>query len=204
MLNNQGRPTRSGDGSASQAATFTGNRALDMEEALIFETGRLEATGVDIDEPAPFVSRLGAHARQREIGLPGLTEPEALRHYVRLSQQELFDRCRPLSARLLHDEAQSAPQRENGAPAGLCRHSSAAADIDRARRAGADRRTRANAADADRHERNRDVAESRRAWRTLRHDGDQGGDRGARRRGDPQCRARSRIRRMAPIRRPPR
>ena len=43
--------------------TFTGNRALDMEEALIFETGRLDATGVDIDEPAPFASRLGAHAR---------------------------------------------------------------------------------------------------------------------------------------------
>ena len=86
MLNNQGRPTHSGEASTSDARTFTGNRALDMEEALIFETGRLDATGVDIDEPPVFASRLGAHARQSEIGLPGLSEPEALRHYVRLSR----------------------------------------------------------------------------------------------------------------------
>jgi glycine dehydrogenase subunit 2 len=87
MLNNQGRPTRFGDASTSDAHTFTGNRALDMEEALIFETGRLQATGVDIDEPPAFASRLGAHARKSEIGLPGLSEPEALRHYVRLSRR---------------------------------------------------------------------------------------------------------------------
>src|ERR1700733_14553247 len=87
MLNNQGRPTRSGETSSAAAATFTGNRALDMEEALIFESGRLDATGVDIDEPSPFASRLGAHARRDEIGLPGLSEPEALRHYVRLSRK---------------------------------------------------------------------------------------------------------------------
>src|SRR5579859_6880030 len=84
MLNSQGRPTRSEVVSARDADTFTGNRALDMEEALIFETGRLEATGVDIDEPQPFTSRLGSHERTASIGLPGLTEPEALRHYVRL------------------------------------------------------------------------------------------------------------------------
>jgi glycine dehydrogenase subunit 2 len=87
MLNNQGRPTRSGETSTMSAGTFTGNRALDMEEALIFETGRLDATGVDIDEPSAFSSRLGSHARHGEIGLPGLTEPEALRHYVRLSRK---------------------------------------------------------------------------------------------------------------------
>src|SRR6202035_2852970 len=87
MLNTQGRPTLSGAISTSDAATFTGNRALDMEEALIFETGRLDATGVDIDEPPPFASRLGAHARKSEIGLPGLSEPEAVRHYVRLSRK---------------------------------------------------------------------------------------------------------------------
>src|SRR5476651_1679386 len=87
MLNNQGRPTHSGDAAISDAGTFTGNRALDMEEALIFETGRLDATGVDIDEPEPFISRLGPHARRDEIGLPGLSEPEALRHYVRLSRR---------------------------------------------------------------------------------------------------------------------
>jgi glycine dehydrogenase subunit 2 len=57
-----------------------------MEEALIFESGRVDATGVDIDEPAPFLSRLGPHARTSPIDLPGLTEPEAIRHYVRLSR----------------------------------------------------------------------------------------------------------------------
>src|SRR5471032_3073012 len=87
MLNNQGRPTHSGDAAISDAGTFTGNRALDMEEALIFETGRLDATGVDIDEPEPFISRLGPHGRQDAIGLPGLSEPEALRHFVRLSRK---------------------------------------------------------------------------------------------------------------------
>jgi glycine dehydrogenase subunit 2 len=87
MLNTQGRPTHAGEIDLAAPATFTGNRALDMEEALIFETGRLDATGVDIDEPQPFVSRLGAHELKTPIGLPGLTEPETMRHYVRLSRK---------------------------------------------------------------------------------------------------------------------
>src|ERR1700684_2621871 len=86
MLNNQGRPTRPAEPSSAPAATFTGNRALDMEEALIFETGRLDATGVDIDEPPPFADRLGAHARTTPLGPPRLSEPETIRHYVRLSR----------------------------------------------------------------------------------------------------------------------
>jgi glycine dehydrogenase subunit 2 len=88
-MNTQGRPTRPNAGEPAEPArrgSFTGNRALDMEEALIFETGRLDATGVDLETPAPFAARLGAHARSGEIGLPGLTEPEAVRHYVRLSR----------------------------------------------------------------------------------------------------------------------
>src|ERR1700753_4144530 len=87
MLNTQGRPTNVGEYISGTERTFTGNRALDMEEALIFETGRLDATGVDIEEPAPCASRRGAHERKGPIGLPGLTEPETLRHYVRLSQK---------------------------------------------------------------------------------------------------------------------
>ncbi len=85
-MNIQGRPTRPTSASPAGRGSFTGNRALDIEEALIFETGRLDASGVDIEDPAPFVSRLGGHARTGEIGLPGLTEPEAVRHYVRLSR----------------------------------------------------------------------------------------------------------------------
>ena len=66
-MNSQGRPTRAEDVAAKPRATFTGNRALDIEEALIFETGRFDATGVDVEEPAPFRSRLGPHARKRRL-----------------------------------------------------------------------------------------------------------------------------------------
>ncbi|ACK50183.1 Glycine dehydrogenase (decarboxylating) [Methylocella silvestris BL2] len=67
--------------------SFTSNRGLCLEEGLIFEIGRPNVTGVDIDEPAPFETRLGALEREEPIGLPGLSEPEAMRHYVRLSQK---------------------------------------------------------------------------------------------------------------------
>jgi glycine dehydrogenase subunit 2 len=87
MLNRQGRATNAGDAAAREAETFTGNRALMIEEPLIFETGRTEVTGVDLPEPAPFASRLGGLERKAAIGLPGLTEPETMRHYVRLSQK---------------------------------------------------------------------------------------------------------------------
>src|SRR5215471_9001933 len=70
-----------------EAKTFTGNRGLEIEEGLVFEIGRPENTGVDLDEPAPFEHRLGALERQEPAGLPGLAEPEAVRHYVRLSRQ---------------------------------------------------------------------------------------------------------------------
>jgi glycine dehydrogenase subunit 2 len=87
MLNRQGRPTNPGDAAIRDAGTFTGNRALLQEEALIFESGRLETTGIDIDEPEAFTPRLGGLERKGEIGLPGLSEPETMRHYVRLSQK---------------------------------------------------------------------------------------------------------------------
>ena len=67
--------------------TFTGHHGLALEEALLFEIGRPETTGVDVDEPAPFASRLGGLERTDRIGLVGLSEPEAMRHYVRLSQK---------------------------------------------------------------------------------------------------------------------
>jgi len=86
----QGDPVRSGRVGAPAGArhpTFTGNRALAQVEPLLFEIGRLETSGVDLDEPEPFSPRLGGLERMGEIGLPGLSEPEAMRHYVRLSQQ---------------------------------------------------------------------------------------------------------------------
>ena len=88
MLNNQGRPTGAGESApAYNRKTFTGNRALQTREALIFEIGRPEVSGIDIDEPEAFTPRLGAHARKTPLDLPGLSEPETMRHYVRLSQK---------------------------------------------------------------------------------------------------------------------
>ncbi len=86
-MNNQGRPTRPVETAAWQTKTFTGNRGLDIEEPLLFEIGRPQTSGVDIDEAPDFADRLGAHARRGRIGLPGLSEPETLRHYVRLSRK---------------------------------------------------------------------------------------------------------------------
>ena len=87
MMNREGRPTAPQGGALSAHQTFTGNRALQVEEPLIFETGRLDVTGVDVAAPAQVASRLGAFERRGSMGLPGLTEPEAMRHYVRLSQK---------------------------------------------------------------------------------------------------------------------
>lgn len=69
-------------------ATTTGNRALMLEEPLLFEIGRADVTGVDLpplDPGAP--NRLGGLERKQPIGLVGLTEPEMVRHYTRLSRQ---------------------------------------------------------------------------------------------------------------------
>ncbi|MEQ8772792.1 MAG: aminomethyl-transferring glycine dehydrogenase subunit GcvPB, partial [Erythrobacter sp.] len=76
------------DGMHNGPATTTGNRALMLEEPLLFEIGHAETTGVDlpeIDENAP--NRLGGFERSEPIGLVGLTEPETVRHYTRLSRQ---------------------------------------------------------------------------------------------------------------------
>ena len=73
---------------AGAHATSTGNRALMLEEPLIFEIGHAETTGVDFpafDPPASH--RLGSMARTAPTGLVGLSEPETVRHYTRLSRQ---------------------------------------------------------------------------------------------------------------------
>ena len=73
---------------SGEMVTTTGNRALMLEEPLIFEIGHAETTGVDlpeIDISAP--NRMGGFDRDEAIGLVGLTEPETVRHYTRLSRQ---------------------------------------------------------------------------------------------------------------------
>ncbi|KZL14069.1 aminomethyl-transferring glycine dehydrogenase subunit GcvPB [Pseudovibrio sp. Ad26] len=86
-MNHQGRPTRAGEaGPPMPHQTFTGNKALDMEEPLIFEIGHMDNCGVDLDEPMDFVPRLGSHMRSEPVELPALSEPETMRHYVRMSR----------------------------------------------------------------------------------------------------------------------
>jgi glycine dehydrogenase subunit 2 len=70
-----------------EAQTVTGNRALQLEEPLLFERGRLDQTGVDLPEAKHPRARLVGLERNRDIGLPGLSEPETVRHYTRLSRQ---------------------------------------------------------------------------------------------------------------------
>jgi len=88
-MNTQGRPSRpvSAPDPGGYADTFSGSKGLDQAEPLIFERGRTDLTGVDLDEPEAFTPRLGGLERTGEIGLPGLSEPETMRHYVRLSRK---------------------------------------------------------------------------------------------------------------------
>ena len=85
---NVGRPTRPEATTSSDAhATLTGGRGLLQDEALIFELNAWDKTGLDLPEADRDASDLGDLLRKEPIGLPGLSEPEALRHYVRLSQK---------------------------------------------------------------------------------------------------------------------
>jgi len=86
------RPTMNkdvgGEGAApaERITTNSGDYALMLEEALSFELGGGGKCGVDMDEPelAPLT---GLPLRQVAPDLPGLTEPETVRHYTRLSRQ---------------------------------------------------------------------------------------------------------------------
>src|SRR5881398_1827353 len=70
-----------------EAQTVTGNRALMLEEPLLFEVGSTDQSGVDFGSAPKHAARIGGLERSRPIGLPGLSEPEAVRHYTRLSRQ---------------------------------------------------------------------------------------------------------------------
>src|SRR5258708_8241072 len=74
-------------GEAKRAETISGNRGLQIEEPLIFEQDSPGHCGVDLPEPEPFRSRLGGLERRGMISLPGLSEPQVVRHFTRLSQK---------------------------------------------------------------------------------------------------------------------
>ena len=87
-LNDQGRPTQPvAANDTAEVKTVSGNKALEQATKLIFETSTPRRTGIDFPEAKGRARRLGDQEREGEIGLPGLSEPETMRHYVRLSQK---------------------------------------------------------------------------------------------------------------------
>lgn len=80
-MNTQGRPT----GTGTIGTTASGS-ALLPNEPLLFEIGDTEHSGVDLPEVTLAADRLGGFGRRSALDLAGLTEPEAMRHYVRLSR----------------------------------------------------------------------------------------------------------------------
>jgi glycine dehydrogenase subunit 2 len=71
----------------SDTNTTSGHQGLQIEQPLIFELDTPGSTAVDLPAAPQVRSRLGALKNDAAIGLPGLSEPEAVRHYTRLSQK---------------------------------------------------------------------------------------------------------------------
>ena len=87
-MNTQGRPTAPVSGTEPHdAETVSGSKGLYQFEPLIFETDRWGKTGVDLPKAKRKASRMGGVERKAKVDLPGLSEPETIRHYVRLSQR---------------------------------------------------------------------------------------------------------------------
>jgi glycine dehydrogenase subunit 2 len=91
-LQSIGRPTRPEFSAKFQSDTPADGRigqGLLQDEPLIFERGRWDVSGVDFDlEGETFdESDLAGLVSAEAPALPGLSEPETLRHYVRLSQR---------------------------------------------------------------------------------------------------------------------
>ncbi|WP_442915151.1 aminomethyl-transferring glycine dehydrogenase subunit GcvPB [Marinicauda sp. Alg238-R41] len=88
-MNTQGRPSRPvhAPDPGAYSETFSGSKGLDQAEPLIFERGDFDNCGVDLPEPKGLKTRLDGLERKSAIGLPGLSEPETMRHYVRLSRK---------------------------------------------------------------------------------------------------------------------
>ena len=64
-----------------------GHKGLALEEPLLFELNSQHRSGVDLPRVEVKKNRLGGLQRSTPIGLPGLSEPEVVRHFVRLSQK---------------------------------------------------------------------------------------------------------------------
>ena len=86
-MNTQGRPTSPVSSASQSVDTVSGSKGLLQAEGLIFEIGTQDTTGVDLPTPKNRTGRLGGVARSQPTGLPGLSEPQTVRHYMRLSQK---------------------------------------------------------------------------------------------------------------------
>lgn len=72
--------------SKSFAQHLPGHRGLHMEEDLLFEQSSKGLSGVDQPEPKGTKTLTGFEPRAH-IGLPEVSEPQVVRHFVRLSQK---------------------------------------------------------------------------------------------------------------------
>ncbi|HTM83017.1 aminomethyl-transferring glycine dehydrogenase subunit GcvPB [Asticcacaulis sp.] len=86
-MNSVGRPSAPEiNVEATSFKSLLGGKGLLQSEKLIFEKDDYSRTGVDFADIALDASDLDGLLRD-DLSLPGLTEPEAMRHYVRLSQK---------------------------------------------------------------------------------------------------------------------
>ena len=60
---------------------------LNHETELLIKQSRPGACGVDLPPVADFSLRLGQSKQRQSIGLPEVNEPQVIRHFVRLSNQ---------------------------------------------------------------------------------------------------------------------
>lgn len=88
-MNKQGRSTQPAGSGRHAPRTWTGHEGLELNEPLIYEIGDPALTGVDFDEDGADTSEtcLGGLERTADIGMPGMSEPQVLRHFTRLSRK---------------------------------------------------------------------------------------------------------------------
>ena len=72
---------------SSEIETFSGAKGLLQKVELSFEYGDVNKTGVDTPAPQGLSDKLGGLKRKAKANLPALSEPETMRHYIRLSQR---------------------------------------------------------------------------------------------------------------------
>ena len=89
----------------TKVTTISGHQGLQMDEPLIFELDSPGSSGVDLPAPPVVKSRLGPVAVRNGVGLPGLTEPEVVRHASCEARARGFapDLPQPDTARVVDD-----------------------------------------------------------------------------------------------------